>query len=554
MLLTNRPNAPIESNFLLNKNKRVRKLLQKRPINKIKVWSLYAFFILNLSNLSAQTTLELLGTVTGGGPAGSGPTTNAQTVKFYTNSTTPYSPAITATYTLSNQQFTSTEGNPSVPGTTFGGSNQVSSNYTTAYNLAASSPIYAFMNSISGTNAAILNPFYTACNSCAAGTGIDIASNYAIRLFNASDALINSSGNSAYATNARVQFADLTITFSQPVTNPIVHLTGMGGFYNYFTFIPGYADTYYTQGFSTEMDLITSGLSWTKRSGNSAFNVSSTQVTNSASRFGSNSIMDNTIDGFNRMAASGSVVVNGTNITSLTMRLYLKGDGGTISNGAGSFLSANNSNIIRWSASQNFVPNGQTANGFNSFSGDAFLVGLSLEEPPCTPSVSIVGATTICSGGAATLTATPSGGNGTCTVQWQSSTDNNSWADIGGATGNTYTANSLTTNTYFRARINCTGSNCVQAFSNTQLITVVADPSVSVVAAASTVCVGGSVVLNATLSGGTGSCTIQWQSSPNGTTWTNISGAIGNSFTASMLTANIRYRAQITCSGNGCCN
>jgi hypothetical protein len=48
---------------------------------------------------------------------------------------------------------------------------------------------------------------------------------------------------------------------------------------------------------------------------------------------------------------------------------------------------------------------------------------------------------------------------------------------------------------------------------------------------------------------------VQWQSSPNGTTWTDISGATGNTYNVTNLGANTNYRAQlVACTGNGCCN
>lgn len=60
----------------------------------------------------AQSKIEFIGAVSGA--ATSGPTTNAQTVTYYINATTPYSPTHTATLSYSNQQYSTTEGNPSV--------------------------------------------------------------------------------------------------------------------------------------------------------------------------------------------------------------------------------------------------------------------------------------------------------------------------------------------------------------------------------------------------------------------------------------------------------
>lgn len=339
--------------------------------------------ILTSSVLTAQTTLELLGAAPNGGPSTSGPSTSSQTVTFYTTTTAAYTPPLTATYTLSNQQFSTTEGNPSVAGTTFGTNIQTSNNNNAATNLALANASYGFMNAISGNNAASINPFYTACSTCGSGTGMDIATNNSVWLLNASDALINSSGASAHALNARVQFADLTITFNRPVDNPVVHLTGLGGFYQYNTTIPvGGTVTNYTQGFTTDVDLITSGLTWTKLSGNSVMDVTSTQISNTATRFGT-ATLGSTALTITRTAASGSVVVNGAGITSFTMRLYLRGDGGIVQDNTGTVVAANNGNNLQWSSQLNHTPSGQSANVNNAFAGDAFLVGLSLLPPPC---------------------------------------------------------------------------------------------------------------------------------------------------------------------------
>jgi len=66
---------------------------------------------------------------------------------------------------------------------------------------------------------------------------------------------------------------------------------------------------------------------------------------------------------------------------------------------------------------------------------------------------------------------------------------------------------------------------------------------------ASTVCPGISFTLS--LQNGTAGSgvTYQWQSSPDGTTWTNITGATNASYTTT-LTATTQYRCNVTCSGN----
>ena len=174
-----------------------------------------------------------------------------------------------------------------------------------------------------------------------------------------------------------------------------------------------------------------------------------------------------------------------------------------------------------------------------------------------TPSVSALPNQTICTGGTAILTASVSGGSGTAGYQWQESTDNATWGNVVGGTGTTslsYTTAVLTGNKYYRIIVTQSPSTC-SATSTSALITVVADPTINVTTTAGIVCNGGAVTLNATPNGGTGTCSIQWQSSPTATTnWTNISGETNATYTPSNLSTSLRYRAQITCSGNGCCN
>ena len=168
------------------------------------------------------------------------------------------------------------------------------------------------------------------------------------------------------------------------------------------------------------------------------------------------------------------------------------------------------------------------------------------------PSVSVAANnSTICTGGVTTLTATVTGGNGTNSFQWQQFIAG-AWANVGGNT-TSFTTPTLTTNTDFRVIVTQTTLGC-GATSTTTTINVVSDPSVSVVATATGVCVGGSVTLSATSAGGTGTCTFQWQSSPDGSVWSPIGGETNSTYTTPALSILARYRAQINCSGNGCCN
>jgi uncharacterized repeat protein (TIGR01451 family) len=174
----------------------------------------------------------------------------------------------------------------------------------------------------------------------------------------------------------------------------------------------------------------------------------------------------------------------------------------------------------------------------------------------CTPITNlevITNLLTICQGGSVNLTSTIGGAVGTTTYQWQTSSNGTTWVNIGGATASSYSAIGLTTNTYYRIQVTQNGGCLVS--SSGLLITVIADPIITISVPSSSVCTDGSVVLTATTTGGTGTCTLQWQSSPNGTSsWSNIPGATGTTYTSPNLNTASFYKAIYTCDGSGCCN
>ncbi len=194
----------------------------------------------------------------------------------------------------------------------------------------------------------------------------------------------------------------------------------------------------------------------------------------------------------------------------------------------------------------------QTGNDCNAVS--SATIPLTVVTPP---SVSVsVNNSAVCISGTATLTSSVTGGTGTVTYQWQSSANLLSWSNISGATNSTYAApTNVVSMIYYRVNIEQTGLGCGTAVSNAPSVTVAAPPSVSVSVPPAIVCTGANVTLTATLTVGAGSCSIQWQSSPNGTTWTNISGATSTTHNITNLSSTIRYRAQlVACTGSGCCN
>jgi SdrD B-like domain len=164
---------------------------------------------------------------------------------------------------------------------------------------------------------------------------------------------------------------------------------------------------------------------------------------------------------------------------------------------------------------------------------------------------------TECVGGILTLTAAATGGYAPLTYQWEQSTNGGStWSAISGATTTTHTPNSAATGSIqYRIVVSSSGGlGCNPATSNAVTVVIVADPVVTITVPSTTICTGGNITLTANPVGGVGTCTTQWQSSPTAlSSWTNIGGATSNTFNTT-LSSGLKYRAQLSCTGSGCCN
>ncbi|HEX6915934.1 MAG TPA: PKD domain-containing protein, partial [Chitinophagaceae bacterium] len=172
-----------------------------------------------------------------------------------------------------------------------------------------------------------------------------------------------------------------------------------------------------------------------------------------------------------------------------------------------------------------------------------------------TPSIdnNVIGSNqTICSGSAsAVLSAAtpPTGGTGTFNYQWQSSPDGSSWTDIAGATAASYDAGSLPATTQFRRNI--TSGLCSNT-SNVVTITVVPALTNTGISANQAICEGSTPAgLDGQTPAGAGPFTYTWQSSPDSSTWTNISGATGEDYQPGALTTTVFYRRIVV---NGPCS
>jgi hypothetical protein len=153
--------------------------------------------------------------------------------------------------------------------------------------------------------------------------------------------------------------------------------------------------------------------------------------------------------------------------------------------------------------------------------------------------VALGGDQTICTGGTLTLTAVASGGTPAYNYSWNHSLGAGNSKVVSPASTTTYTVTATD-------GIGCTGTGSVT-------ISVVSDPTVSITANTTNVCVGGGALLTATPIGGTGTCTLQWQNN-TGSGWSDISGATATTYNPTSLTANTDYRVVYSCTAPGCCN
>jgi gliding motility-associated-like protein len=162
---------------------------------------------------------------------------------------------------------------------------------------------------------------------------------------------------------------------------------------------------------------------------------------------------------------------------------------------------------------------------------------------------------TICAGAtpaALTNTASPTGGNGNYSYQWESSADNANWTAISGANNPDYAPGQLAATTYFRRR--ASSGNCGVAYSPIVTITVLPALTAGSIGSDQTICAASTPApLTSTLgaSGGTGTFAYQWESSVDNATWIAIAGATGPTFAPGVLTVTTYFRRQVAAGACG---
>jgi hypothetical protein len=158
---------------------------------------------------------------------------------------------------------------------------------------------------------------------------------------------------------------------------------------------------------------------------------------------------------------------------------------------------------------------------------------------PVSVGGTVTGGATVCAGTNSTLL-TLNGQTGTI-INWESSTDGTTWTTIAN-TASTYTVTNLMATTQYRAVVQ--SGVCSSAISASATVTVNPVSVGGTVTGGATVCASTNSTL-LTLNGQTGTI-INWESSPDGTTWTPF--AIANTaatYTVTDLTATTQYRAVV---------
>jgi hypothetical protein len=132
-------------------------------------------------------------------------------------------------------------------------------------------------------------------------------------------------------------------------------------------------------------------------------------------------------------------------------------------------------------------------------------------------------------------------------VQWQLSTNGTTWSNISGATSTSYTVTVAATMSGYQYQAVFVNSHGLLSVTTAATLTVKSPPVVKTSPASQSVTAGATVTFTAAATG-TPAPTVQWQSSANGTTWSNIAGAISStySFTATTAASGTQYRAVYT--------
>lgn len=176
-------------------------------------------------------------------------------------------------------------------------------------------------------------------------------------------------------------------------------------------------------------------------------------------------------------------------------------------------------------------------NTLNGYTKTATSNSASVSVGVAAPTISAQpSAKSVYRGATASLSVTATAPKGTLSYQWQSSSDNSSWSNVSGATSASYSAPTTTVGKkYYRCVVTTTySSTTASTTSSAVAVTVSATPSptFSTQPSSKSVNVDGTASLSVAASSASGTVSYQWYSSSDNSTWTAISGATSETYSA----------------------
>ncbi len=288
-------------------------------MNKKRLLLVFAAMMLSSANAVAQVVFDGIWVTedccgnNAGQIAANGPVFSvgnlSTTVAFGDNATKTVDSGVRVTAAFSNQQFT-------VSGLDTGGTDHPSMMFGIRSNDTAKTRVIGKRLVSMNDVATPLQTFYSP-TSKSIGVGLLPEDAYAFQQYVSVEALRQQN----LSTNATYLMGTLTYTFNQAVDYPILHVTGLGGFFS-TSFVP--AGGVAQQIFSVDLQLTSSGLSLHRLSGTTYTVLDGATIKNSFDYedFAQPGAGTGT-DGND--AGSGSFMVMGTGITTVTFNVYIVG-------------------------------------------------------------------------------------------------------------------------------------------------------------------------------------------------------------------------------------
>jgi hypothetical protein len=260
--------------------------------------------------VQAQNTLEFVQDGVNNStqsPVPKGPTSIPQTLHFFLNNNgggdegiyfqKPQKP-LSVTFSFDDQPYITVPQH--VTGMTFGAASGASA--TQVRSVPVVNNNYYFQDST--------RAMFTAHPKGSPGKGVNLYSNVGLQVFLSAKPLL--AENASTADTSRYYYGKLRLQFSRPVNNPVISLIGLGATTNFAN---------KRLGFATELELQSQGRTLVLLSGNKEMVLDETKkkiLHNKSPITGS----------CGNGAACGSLMVTGSDITSLVFSVYLRPDGG----------------------------------------------------------------------------------------------------------------------------------------------------------------------------------------------------------------------------------